>query len=75
FSIPVDPWESQVQGDASDITSFSSFGQANYEVIGEQRSYSNISGTPLSSEWTKVHNPEFPLYPDTSTINSDGRYF
>ncbi len=74
FSIPVDPWESQVQGDASDINSFSSVGQANYEVIGEQRSYSNISGTPLSSEWTKVHNPEFPLYPDTSTINSDGCY-
>jgi len=74
FSIPVDPWESQVQGDASDITSFSSVGQANYEVIGEQRSYSNISGTPLSSEWTKVHNPEFPLYPDTSTINSEGCY-
>lgn len=74
FSIPVDPWESQVLGDTSDITSFSSVGQANYEVIGEQRSYSNISGTPLSSEWTKVHNPEFPLYPDTSTINSDGCY-
>ena len=72
FSIPVDPWESQVQGDASDITSFSSFGQANYEVIGEQRSYSNISGTPLSSEWTKVHNPEFPLYPDTCTIEPYG---
>ena len=72
FSVPVDPWESQVQGDASDITSFSSLGQANYEVIGEQRSYSNISGTPLSSEWTMVHNPEFPLYPDTRTINSEG---
>lgn len=74
FSIPVDPWESQVQGDASDITSFSSVGQANYEVIGEQRSYSNISGTPLFSEWTRVHNPEFPLYPDTRTINSEGCY-
>ncbi len=74
FSIPVDPWESQVQGDASDITSFSSLGQANYEVIGGQGSYSNISGTPLSSEWTRVHNPEFPLYPDTSTINSEGCY-
>lgn len=72
FSIPVDPWESQIQGDASDITSSSSFGQANFEVIGEQRSYSNMSGTPLSSEWTRVHNPEFPLYPDTSTINSEG---
>jgi len=72
FSVPVDPWESQVQGDASDITSFSSFGQANYEVIGEQRSYSNISGTPISSEWTMVHNPEFPLYPDTRTINTEG---
>ena len=74
FSIPVDPWENQVQGDASDITSFSSFGQANYEVIGEQRSYSNISGIPISSEWTMVHNPEFPLYPDTRTINSEGCY-
>ncbi|MHA1376086.1 MAG: hypothetical protein ACTSR7_17550 [Promethearchaeota archaeon] len=74
FSSPIDPWFSQIQGDTSDITSFSSIGQANYEVIGEQRSYSNMSGTPISSEWTKVHNPEFPLYPDTSTINSEGCY-
>ncbi|TKJ27996.1 MAG: hypothetical protein CEE42_00505 [Promethearchaeota archaeon Loki_b31] len=72
FSIPVDPWESQVQGDASDVNPISSFGQASYEIIGEQRSYSNISGTPLSSEWTKVHNPEFPLYPDTGTIEPYG---
>jgi hypothetical protein len=74
FSIPVDPWVAQIQGDASDMNPISSLGQASYEIIGEQRSYSNISGTPLDSEWTMVHNPKFPLYPDTRTINSEGCY-
>jgi hypothetical protein len=74
FSIPVDPWVAEVQGDTSDVNPTSSLGQANYEILGEIHTFSEISGTPIFSEWKRVHNPEFPLYPDTATINSDGCY-
>jgi len=61
-------------GDKFDVNATTSPGQANYEILGEIHTFSEISGTPLSSEWTRVHNPGFPLYPDTSTINSEGCY-
>ena len=61
-------------GDKFDVNATTSPGQANYEILGETNTFSEISGTPLSSEWTKFHNPQFPLYPDTSTINSEGCY-
>ncbi|MHA1670031.1 MAG: hypothetical protein ACTSV5_05560 [Promethearchaeota archaeon] len=72
FSSPVDPWFSQIEGDSTDVAAVSTNGKAGYEIIGEERSFSNISGIPLSSDWTKTHNPEFPLYPDTATITSEG---
>ncbi|MHA1191192.1 MAG: hypothetical protein ACTSP9_02705 [Promethearchaeota archaeon] len=74
FSLPFDPWFSQVQGDSTDVAAVSTNGEAGYEIIGEERSFSNVSGVPLSSDWTQTHNPEFPLYPDTATITSEGCY-
>ena len=77
FNDPIEPiWFSKYGelGDNLDVNATTSPGQANYEILGETHTYSNISGTPLSSEWTMLHNPQFPLYPDTSTINSDGCY-
>jgi len=74
FSLPFDPWFSQVQGDSTDVAAVSTNGEAGYEIIGDERSFSNISGVPISSEWTKTHNTEFPLYPDTATITSEGCY-
>jgi hypothetical protein len=61
-------------GDKFDVNATTSPGQANFEILGETNTFSDISGTPLSSDWTKFHNPQFPLYPDTSTINSEGCY-
>ena len=68
FSGTIDPWDSKISGDTSDVNTTFTPGQANYEIFGEQHKFSDISGTPLSSEWTEVHNPEFPMYPDTHTI-------
>ena len=73
FDDPVEPeWYSQIQGDQLQVNASAGSGQANYEILGETRTFSQISGTPILSEWTQVHNPEFPLYPDTATINAEG---
>jgi len=71
---PVEPWKSSVTGDINDVSASTSPGQANYEISGEQKEFSNVSGTPLSSDWTRINNPEFPRLPDTSTINGGGCY-
>ena len=71
---PVEPWKSSVTGDINDVSASTSPGQANYEISGEQKQFSNVSGTPLSSDWTRINNPEFPRLPDTSTINGGGCY-
>lgn len=74
FSYPIDPWYSQASGDLSDTDVGFSPGEGYFKVIGQEYTFSDISGTPLSSDWTMVHNPEFPAYPDTATINSGGCY-
>ena len=71
---PVEPWKSSIIGDINDVSASTSSGQANYEISGEQKQFSDISGTPLSSDWTRVNNREFPNLPDSSTINSGGCY-
>jgi hypothetical protein len=72
FSGTIDPWNSIISGDTSDVNATFNQGQANYKINGEQRTFSEISGTPILSEWTKVHNSEFPTYPDNSDITSEG---
>ena len=74
FSEEIDPWYDQISGDTSDIYTGYTPDEGFFTTAGEQRIFSNISGSPLSSEWTRVHNPEFPNYPDTATINSQGCY-
>jgi hypothetical protein len=67
-------WVETKEGDINDVSANINNSQANFIVIGEERTFSDISGKPISSDWTQVHNPEFPAYPDTHTINSDGCY-
>ncbi|MFX0180018.1 MAG: hypothetical protein ACFE78_07490 [Candidatus Hodarchaeota archaeon] len=72
FSGTENPWKSKIIGDSTDISATFTPGQVNYNIFGEERTFSKISGTPLLSEWTKVHNPEFPAYPDDSNITPEG---
>jgi len=77
FTAPIEPtWFPSYGdlGDNSDVKATTSPGQADYKILGESRTFNNVSGTPISSEWQQVHNPEFPLYPDTATINAEGCY-
>lgn len=74
FSDPIEPWYDQVSGDTSDVLTSYSPGEGYFKLIGEEFVFSEISGIPLSSDWTQVHNPEFPAYPDNVAITPQGCY-
>lgn len=72
FSDPITSWNSEQSGDNSDTNADYSTGEGYFEVVGEERTFSGVSGIPTSSDWTQVHNPEFPQYPDTAEIRTTG---
>ena len=72
FSDPITSWNSEKSGDTSDTNADYTPGECYFEVIGEDRTFSGISGVPTSSDWTQVHNPEFPQYPDTAEMRTTG---
>ncbi|MFX1365454.1 MAG: hypothetical protein ACFE9Y_11115 [Promethearchaeota archaeon] len=73
FDDPIEPtWYSKFEGDQSDINATSGSGQANYEILGETRTYSRINGTPTSTYWKNVTNPERPALPDFNEIDNYG---
>lgn len=72
FDLPVYPWFSEIEGDISDVGATSIQGQADFEVYGDERTFSNVSGTPLSQDWLNVTNPSFPALPDFHEIDEYG---
>ncbi len=76
FVHPIDSdWTSSVNGDTSDLIAESpTSGQGDFKVVGDYRTFTLVEDTPHTDNWTIVQNPEFPVYPDTSTINSEGMY-
>jgi len=72
FTSGVDPWYNTTSGDNTDVNASYSSGAANYEVLGDQRTFSFAENPPQASSWTVTQNPNFPFYPDTYTINANG---
>ncbi|MFX0073853.1 MAG: hypothetical protein ACFE96_00310 [Candidatus Hermodarchaeota archaeon] len=69
-------WENGTEGDNSDTNAVVSSGQANYEVLGETKSFSVTSGTANASTWYgwgTFNNSDF-LLPDATAINASGCY-
>ncbi|MFX1419385.1 MAG: hypothetical protein ACFE9N_10735 [Promethearchaeota archaeon] len=59
-------------GDQNDINGHISGGTANYEILGEKRTFSLVE-TPINgSKWTAVPNPEFPHGPTSNFTDSEG---
>ena len=77
FESPIEPgwfWKNGTEGDNSDMNATTSFNQANYEVLGETRTFTVVSGIVNSStslDWIQVRNGEFQ-YPTTAEIISTG---
>ena len=69
-------WENGTDGDNSDMNAIISSGQANYEVLGETRTFTVVYGiidSPTSPNWIQFQNGDFQ-YPDTAEIRSYGAY-
>ncbi|MFX1276458.1 MAG: hypothetical protein ACFFBP_07475 [Promethearchaeota archaeon] len=68
-------WKSYEQGDTSDVSATITggiFGTGNLIIGGDQRTYSDISGTPQSGDWTAVNNSVIQLDPTGYGIDSYG---
>ena len=76
FETPIDPWYNETTEDISDVNASTSGETANFEILGETYTYSNISGTPLASEgWIKSANPSYPAEPNqAATLTGSGAY-
>jgi hypothetical protein len=72
FSLSEDHWFSTIQGDTSDVNTTFHSEQANFEVLGDEITFSLVSDPPLASNWTEVDNPSFPNRPDVDEITSAG---
>ena len=77
FESPIEPtwyWENGTEGDNSDMDATTSTNQANYDVLGETRTYSGISGVVNSSTspgWGMFNNSGY-LPPHIAKINASG---
>ncbi|MFX0105705.1 MAG: hypothetical protein ACFE75_09455, partial [Candidatus Hodarchaeota archaeon] len=71
-------WYSSKEGDLSDTDATISGEQANYEILGEEGTFSLNADPPLASDWVVRQNPAFPAYPqwpvgvDQYTIDGGG---
>jgi hypothetical protein len=65
-------WFSSKEGDITDMEAYISNGQANFNITGDKRTFSNISGTPTSEKWENTTNPAFPILPDYYGIDQYG---
>jgi len=73
FEDPIEPtWFSSSTGDLTDVNTSVSVGQVNFEVLGEQRNYSNVSGTPQAPYWIEFNNSYFILPDGIHEINANG---
>ena len=77
FESPIEPgwfWENGSEGDNSDMDAITTLGQANFRVLGEELTFTLVSGVVNSSTslgWKQFRNGDFQ-YPTTAEINSAG---
>ncbi|MFX1406289.1 MAG: hypothetical protein ACFFC9_05130 [Promethearchaeota archaeon] len=73
FNSPIEPtWFTNYRGDISDVNGTVSYGQVNFEILGENRTFQNVSGTPQAVDWIEFNNTYFILPDGTHEINSNG---
>lgn len=65
-------WFSARAGELTDVNASTSPGFVNYEVLGGYGVFSNVTETPLASEWDEFNNTYFILPDGTHEINQNG---
>ena len=71
FQSGTDPWYSEIDGDADDINATYSPNHVNFDILGDVRTFNDISGTPQIGDWIEVNHSVRPL-PLTHEINQYG---
>ncbi|KKN33691.1 hypothetical protein LCGC14_0801180 [marine sediment metagenome] len=71
FQSGTDPWYSEIDGDADDINATYSPEHVNFDILGEVRTFNDISGTPQIGDWTEFNHSVRSL-PLTHEINQYG---
>ncbi|MFX1389169.1 MAG: hypothetical protein ACFE9Z_03790 [Promethearchaeota archaeon] len=59
-------------GDNSDVNASINMEQANFDILGDKRTFSLIADPPLAVDWTETDNPDYPNRPDEYNITNDG---
>ena len=73
FDDPIEPiWFSIRNGDLSDISASTNIGSVNYEILGGNSVFSNVTDTPMASDWEEFNNTYFILPDGTHEINQNG---
>ena len=72
FDSPNDSWFYTIQGDVSDVNASCKEGKADFEILGNQHSYSLIADPPLALNWTVKNNLNFPNLPELYEITNEG---
>ena len=73
FEAPIEPtWFSRPEGDLTDVSSSTTPGYVNYEILGESGYFSNVTNTPSASDWSEYNNTYFILPDGTHEINQNG---
>ena len=65
-------WFKEHDGDDTDVDGLITGNQADFKIIGEIWTYSNISGTPNATHWTPGKESAISILPDIYEINSYG---
>ncbi|MFX1589231.1 MAG: hypothetical protein ACFFC1_13840 [Promethearchaeota archaeon] len=73
FNLPIEPtWFTKYKGDLSDVNASTSSGHVNFEILGENRNFLNVSGTPQAEHWIEFNNTYFILPDGTHEVNLKG---
>ncbi|MHA2038147.1 MAG: hypothetical protein ACW98X_17050 [Promethearchaeota archaeon] len=65
-------WFMEVEGDTTDVDGIISGEQANFKIIGEYWTFSNITGIPDNISWTPGKESPISITPDYYNITSIG---
>jgi len=72
FDNPTNSWFKLSGGDPTDVNASIKSGQANFEILGEQKTFTLIADPPSTSDWIEVSNLEFPNRPQVDEITPKG---
>jgi len=72
FDSGIEYWNPVFTGDTSDVHATIQSGQAQYQILGDKRSFSLVADPPLAVNWSETDNPNFPNRPDLDEITSEG---